>query len=321
MAKALRDEDLRLNIIINGDAGRKSIEDLKRSTHDGKIALDALIASQKQLEAQGKKNTPEYRALTAEIDKQSKALDDQKTRLQNLIRQQSLEKMTLRELQQHHRTTMNAFRNAVPHTEQWEKLRMELRQVDVRIKALKGSARDTGNVVQRMAGGFSKFFGAITAGFASMSFAVMGTKKARAAFLEYDEALTDAQKTTSTTKTEIREVSEELKKIDTRTTHNSLLDIVRVAGKLGIEGKQNLLEFARAGDKIGVSLARDLGGNVEAAIQQIGKLVDIFHLREQYGIEQSMLKVGSAINEIGMASTGAERKYLDSVRPRPRRHP
>ena len=78
MAKALRDEDLRLNIIINGDAGRKSIEDLKRSTHDGKIALDALIASQKQLEAQGKKNTPEYRALTAEIDKQSKALDDQK---------------------------------------------------------------------------------------------------------------------------------------------------------------------------------------------------------------------------------------------------
>lgn len=311
MAKALRDEDLRLNIIINGDAGRKSIEDLKRSTHDGKIALDALIASQKQLEAQGKKNTPEYRALTAEIDKQSKALDDQKTRLQNLIRQQSLEKMTLRELQQHHRATMNAFRNAVPHTEQWEKLRMELRQVDVRIKALKGSARDTGNVVQRMAGGFSKFFGAITAGFASMSFAVMGTKKARAAFLEYDEALTDAQKTTSTTKTEIREVSEELKKIDTRTTQNSLLDIVRVAGKLGIEGKQNLLEFARAGDKIGVSLARDLGGNVEAAIQQIGKLVDIFHLREQYGIEQSMLKVGSAINEIGMASTAAEGFVVD----------
>lgn len=311
MAKALRDEDLRLNIIINGDAGRKSIENLKRSTHDGKIALDALIASQKQLEAQGKKNTPEYRALTAEIDKQSKALDDQKTRLQNLIRQQSIEKMTLRELQQHHRATMNAFRNAVPHTEQWEKLRMELRQVDVRIKALKGSARDTGNVVQRLAGGFSKFFGAITAGFASMSFAVMGTKKARAAFLEYDEALTDAQKTTSTTKTEIREVSEELKKIETRTAQNSLLDIVRVAGKLGIEGTQNLLDFARAGDKIGVALARDLGGNVEAAIQQIGKLVDIFHLREQYGIEQSMLKVGSAINEIGMASTAAEGFVVD----------
>lgn len=311
MAKALRDEDLRLNIIINGDAGRKSIEDLKRSTHDGKIALDALIASQKQLEAQGKKNTPEYRALTAEIDKQSKALDDQKTRLQNLIRQQSLEKMTLRELQQHHRATMNAFRNAVPHTEQWEKFRMELRQVDVRIKALKGSARDTGNVVQRLAGGFSKFFGAITAGFASMSFAIMGTKKSRAAFLEYDEALTDAQKTTSTTKTEIREVSEELKKIDTRTAQNSLLDIVRVAGKLGIEGKQHLLEFVRAGDKIGVSLTRDLGGNVEAAIQQIGKLVDIFHLREQYGIEQSMLKVGSAINEIGMASTAAEGFVVD----------
>ena len=125
---------------------------------------------------------------------------------------------------------------------------MELRQVDVRIKALKGSARDTGNVVQRLAGGFSKFFGAITAGFASMSFAIMGTKKSRAAFLEYDEALTDAQKTTSTTKTEIREVSEELKKIDTRTAQNSLLDIVRVEyaqGRLGNQRNRHGLHSGR----------------------------------------------------------------------------
>lgn len=311
MGKAIRDEDLRLNIIVNGDESQKRIGDLSRQTRDLANANFELRQEQRRLKAEGKENTELYRQNAAEIKKNAAIIKSNKEQMQQLRSEMKLDTLTISDLTQEQRRLRAVFNNAIPGTTEWEKYRAELKQVDARIKTLKGSARDTGNVVQRMAGGFSKFFGAITAGFASMSFAVMGTKKARAAFLEYDEALTDAQKTTSTTKTEIREVSEELKKIDTRTTHNSLLDIVRVAGKLGIEGKQNLLEFARAGDKIGVSLARDLGGNVEAAIQQIGKLVDIFHLREQYGIEQSMLKVGSAINEIGMASTAAEGFVVD----------
>ena len=311
MGKAIRDEDLRLNIIVNGDESQKRIGDLSRQTRDLANANFELRQEQRRLKAEGKENTELYRQNAAEIKKNAAIIKSNKEQMQQLRSEMKLATLTISDLTQEQRRLRAVFNNAIPGTTEWEKYRAELKQVDARIKTLKGSARDTGNIVQRMAGGFSKFFGAITAGFASMSFAVMGTKKARAAFLEYDEALTDAQKTTSTTKTEIREVSEELKKIDTRTTHNSLLDIVRVAGKLGIEGKQNLLEFARAGDKIGVSLARDLGGNVEAAIQQIGKLVDIFHLREQYGIEQSMLKVGSAINEIGMASTAAEGFVVD----------
>lgn len=311
MGKAIRDEDLRLNIIVNGDESQKRIGDLSRQTRDLANANFELRQEQRRLKAEGKENTELYRQNAAEIKKNAAIIKSNKEQMQQLRSEMKLDTLTISDLTQEQRRLRAVFNNAIPGTTEWEKYRAELKQVDARIKTLKGSARDTGNVVQRMAGGFSKFFGAITAGFASMSFAVMGTKKARAAFLEYDEALTDAQKTTSTTKTEIREVSEELKKIDTRTTHNSLLDIVRVAGKLGIEGKQNLIEFARAGDKIGVALGRDLGGNAEAAIQQIGKLVDIFHLREQYGIEQSMLKVGSAINEIGMASTAAEGFVVD----------
>lgn len=306
MGKTIRDEDLRLNIIVNGNAGRKAIADLESTCQDAKIKLESLIAAQKKLESQGKTNTPVYKKLTAEVDKQSVALVKQREQLQSLIRQQSLEKMTLSELMQHHKMTMSVFKNTEPGTEQWKKLRLELQQVDARIKILKTAAKDSGSVVSRFAGKISSYFGAITAGLASMSFVLMGFKKARMSFLEYDEALTDAQKTTNTTKTEIREISDEISKIDTRTSQNKLLDIVRIAGKLGIDGVQNLEAFVRAGDKIGVALERDLGDNTEAAIQQIGKLVDIFHLKEQFGIEQSMLKVGSAINELGMASTAAE---------------
>lgn len=230
MGKAIRDEDLRLNIIVNGDESQKRIGDLSRQTRDLANANFELRQEQRRLKAEGKENTELYRQNAAEIKKNAAIIKSNKEQMQQLRSEMKLATLTISDLTQEQRRLRAVFNNAIPGTTEWEKYRAELKQVDARIKTLKGSARDTGNIVQRMAGGFSKFFGAITAGFASMSFAVMGTKKARAAFLEYDEALTDAQKTTSTTKTEIREVSEELKKIDTRTTHNSLLDIVRVAG-------------------------------------------------------------------------------------------
>ncbi len=69
--------------------------------------------------------------------------------------------------------------------------------------------------------------------------------------------------------------------------------------------------FTRAADKINVALSDDLGGNAEAAITAIGKMTDIFNLQEEFGIEKAMLKVGSAINELGMASTANEGYIVD----------
>ena len=58
-------------------------------------------------------------------------------------------------------------------------------------------------------------------------------------------------------------------------------------------------------------MSEDLGGNAEAAITAIGKMTDIFSLTDEYGIEQAMLKVGSTINELGMASTANEGYIVD----------
>ena len=135
--------------------------------------------------------------------------------------------------------------------------------------------------------------------------------RATTAFTEYDEALTDAMKTTNLSKEEITELSEALAGIDTRTSQNDLLALARAGGKLGIEGRDNLLGFVRAADQINVALSEDLGGDAEAAITAVGKMTDIFRLQDMYGVEQAMLKVGSAINELGMASTANEGYMVD----------
>lgn len=75
------------------------------------------------------------------------------------------------------------------------------------------------------------------------------------------------------------------------------------AGKLGINGRDDLVGFTRAADQTVVALSQDLGGNVEETVRQLGKLVDIFKLEDELEIKQAMHKVGSALNGLGAAST------------------
>lgn len=135
---------------------------------------------------------------------------------------------------------------------------------------------------------------------------VTAAKSATKAFAEFDDKLADVMKTTGLSREEALHLSNALGSIDTRTSQNELLELARIAGKLGITGQSDLLGFTRAADQAVVALSQDLGGNVEETVRQLGKLVDIFKLEDELGIEQAMLKVGSALNSLGAASTANE---------------
>lgn len=180
-------------------------------------------------------------------------------------------------------------------------LRTEINQVN---QTMRGQQSTMGSV----AGAFNKYFSMVTAGIASLAGLSLTIRSAVKAYAEFEDVLADTMKTTGLTRQEVGALNDELKKIDTRTAQDQLQNLAYVAGKLGITGKEEILGFVRAADQIGVALGRDLGG-VEDAVRELGKLTDIFKLRDDLGMEQSLLKVGSAINELGMASTANE-KYL-----------
>lgn len=306
MAKTVRDEDLRLNIIINGDNGRKEIGELERKIHDTNAKLEQLYDKRKKLEQQGKQDSATYKNLQAQIGKYNKTLDNSKERLAALQRQQSVNTMTLQELRRHINRVQIELNKTDPKSERWAQLNAELKQSKARMVELSAQSKATNGVVCNLAERLNRYIGLITAGFATANLVVAGVNRARNAFNQYDEAVTDASKTTNLTKGEVEQLSQSLKKLDTRTSQNQLLGLVEIAGKLGIQGKDNIEGFVRAADKINVSLSKDLGDNAEDALKEIGKLVDIFKLESEYGIETSMLKVGSAINSLGMSSTANE---------------
>lgn len=311
MAKTIKEEDLRLNIIVNGDAGRKQILDLEYSVTQLTDKIKKQKTELKDLEEQGKKDTQEYRNLAMQLGKNDKALESNRTRLESLRRQQSVNTMTMEELRKHINATKIALNSAVPGTENWKRLQKELSISKMRMGELRDGAEATKTTLCSFAKTINQFAGLITGGIAVFYKISGALTKTTDAYLEYDEALTDAMKTTNLSKEEVTDLSERLKKIDTKTAQNELLALVRAGGKLGVEGADNLLGFTRAADKINVALSDDLGGNAEAAITAIGKMTDIFNLQEEFGIEKAMLKVGSAINELGMASTANEGYIVD----------
>lgn len=108
------------------------------------------------------------------------------------------------------------------------------------------------------------------------------------------------RKVTNLTNDEIEKLDKKFKGINTRTPRKELRELAVEAGKLGIEGVENIARFVQEADQIKVALGEDLGPE---AITQIGRLSNIFKV--------SMLEIGSAINDIGAKSAATESYQVD----------
>lgn len=104
----------------------------------------------------------------------------------------------------------------------------------------------------------------------------------------------------------VRDLNEDLKKMDTRTGREQLNQLAGSAGRLGLQSKKDILEFVEAADMIGVALGDDLG---EGAVDKIGKLAMAFGEDEEKGLKGAMLSTGSALNELAQNSS-AQAGYL-----------
>lgn len=160
--------------------------------------------------------------------------------------------------------------------------------------------------LSKVADGFNKYFGMVTAAIASLTGISFAVRKSVDDYAEMEEAMASVRKYTNMTTEEVKDLNEEFKKMDTRTPRLELNGLAAEAGKLGITGKQNLIDFVEAANTIKIALGEDLG---EDAILNIGKLANMFGEVERSGIKNAMLAVGSAVNQVGQSSMASE-KYL-----------
>lgn len=122
---------------------------------------------------------------------------------------------------------------------------------------------------------------------------------------EFDESVANLQKTTGLSAASARELATEIIKIDTRTSVTSLLELATAGGRLGLSG-QELIKFTEAADKAFVALGDSLEGSAEDIALTLGKLASSFKVEGEFGVGESIERIGSALNALGANSKATE---------------
>lgn len=186
--------------------------------------------------------------------------------------------------------------------EKSRRLKKQIADVNDQLKA----PEQRKGLVRGFIDGLNKNWGAIVQGWAALTGLTQTVRMCSDAFASMEDVMANTRKYTGQTDEQVRELNEDFKKMDTRSSREQLNELAGAAGRLGITSKEGIEEFVDAADKISVALGDDLG---DKAVDQIGKLTMAFGEDQRMGLRGAMLATGSAINELAQNSP-AQANYL-----------
>ena len=285
---SLKIDRVQLEIVIQQDQARQKMIELE----------DKMRSANREL----KNVKKQFGENSAEYAKQVEVLKKLQQEYDNLYDEIGLTNLSLRDLGKRQKDLNAILRQLNPNTELYKQYSEQLKEVNNRIKELRGTANETRFSLAKLADGFNRY-GTIAASIiAGLTGVTLTMRSCVNEYAEMEEAQSQVVKYTGLAKQEVEELNEEFKRMDTRTAHTRLNELAGDAGKLGITTKDSVLEFVEAADMINVALGEDLGKD---AITQIGKLADMFGDGDR-SLKENMLAVGSAVNSVAQNSSAAE---------------
>ena len=170
----------------------------------------------------------------------------------------------------------------------------KLKQIDATVGQ---HQRNVGNYQQAL-GRLSGFLGQFGVAF-GFGAAVQDSFKT---IRDFDEANADMAKTLGISTEEAAKLSMEFTKLGSVTSIQGLQEIATIGGQFGISADQ-IGGFVSSMDKLNVALGGDFG-SVEETAKQLGALRNIFTDIKTENIDQDLLGIGNALNEL--SSKGAK---------------
>ena len=290
-------------IEVNSSKAHAEVERLRK---EQKAAMDEIIklkakdsgATKEQIKAAEQK----LKVVTDTLKKEEKHIKGLSAAMDNLS------KKNYKELQQEVRTLTRLMRDGTvtKNSAEWKALAQRIKEAKREMNTYTEATVQSKNMFSRFFKFLNDSWGGVLILFQSITGISQTIRNSVSDFAKMEEAMADTRKYTGLSEEAVKDLNEELKKMDTRTAREELNELAGAAGRLGKTSKKEILEFVNAGDMIKVALGDDLG---EGAIDNIGKLAMAFGEDEKMGLRGAMLATGSAVNELAQNSS-AQAGYL-----------
>lgn len=286
-----------VTLTVNGKQAQNMLEQLKRQASDleDKITKVAAAGDKVQLK-KFQRELKQTRRQIGQIESATQGVDNVMKRLDKASPKEL--NRTLKELKK----SLNGIERG---TDEWNKQCESIKRVKAEIANVNEELRETEKEHVGLAdriNGFVDKWGNIIAGVAAVGTGlVMAGRKAVNAFAEMDAEMANVRKFTGLADDEVKELNEDFKKMDTRTSREELNKLAEEAGRLGKSSKDDVLGFVKAADQINVALD-ELG---DGATLTLSKLTNIFGDEARLGTERSLLAVGSVINDLSQNCTAS----------------
>ena len=293
-----------VTLTINSEQAQRKLDDINRRLEQARI---------KRQDAFDRGDGKALQAYAKEI----KSLETQATRLSSRAQTvekvlRSLDSATPKELKATIKEINRELNsgNVERGSEQWQVLTRSLQEANKELQKIKNEQKEASdanfltNIGDKWQG-VAVVFDSIASKFSAL-------KQAMAEYVnEYAdmaEHMSGVKKYTGLADEAVQQLNDDFMKMDTRTAREQLNDLAGDAGRLGIQSKQQILDFVQAADQINVALGEDLG---EDAVKNIGKLAQLFGDADKMGLKQAMLSSASVINELAQSSSASEGYLMD----------
>lgn len=286
-----------VTLTVNGKQAQNMLEQLKKQASDLEERITKAAAAGDKVQL--KKLQRELRQTHRQIGQIESATQG----VENVMKR--LDKASPKELNRTLKELKKSLNGIERGTDEWNKQCESIKRVKAEIANVNEELRETEKehvgLVDRI-NGFVDKWGNIIAGVAAVGTGlVMAGRKAVNAFAEMDAEMANVCKFTGLADDEVKELNEDFKKMDTRTSREDLNKLAEEAGRLGKSSREDVLGFVKAADQINVALD-ELG---DGATLTLSKLTNIFGDEARLGTERSLLAVGSVINDLSQNCTAS----------------
>ncbi len=260
--------------------------------------FNAQLEESKAKQKQSNTLIDRYNKELKEAGKEEKAVANETTLIKRTL--DNISGASMRDLEYSIKAVSEQMKDMDRNSDGYKEAEKKVRKLRTELERTRQEAGAQQSVFGKFITSLNTNWGAITQVFGAVTGLTMTMRKAVQDYATMEEEMANVRKYTGLAGEGVKELNEDLKKMNTRTSREELNQLAGSAGRLGIQAKDSILEFVDAADKIKVALGDDLG---DGAVDQIGKLAMAFGEDERMGLRGAMLATGSAVNELAQNSS------------------